>query len=193
VASNRPESGRNVEGGLVYRGGGTEANAVYYRNRISDLLVNTTRCPVEPASHPSGCAYNVNRATLSGLTLGARTRIGDFEARASMDFQDPRDETTGKQLVRRARRHARFGLDYASGPLEAGVGLQVSGKRYDDIANRNQLGGYGVVNLFAAWRFAPGWTALARWNNVADKHYELARNYATAGSKVFLGLKFGAQ
>ncbi len=190
VASNRPESGRNVEGGVAYRHGATESNAVFYRNRISDLLVNTTRCPVEPATHPSGCAYNVNRATLSGLTLGARTRFGAYEARASMDFQDPRDETTGKQLVRRARRHARFGLDYTSGPFEAGIGLQVSGKRYDDPANRNQLGGYGVVNLFASWRLAPGWTALARWNNVADKRYDLARNYATAGSQAFLGLKF---
>jgi vitamin B12 transporter len=193
VAGNRPESGRNVEGGLAWRDGGTEASAVYYRNRISNLLVNTPRCPVEPATHPSGCAYNVNRATLAGLTLGARSRFGAYEARASMDFQDPRDETTGKQLVRRARRHAKFGLDYSSGPLDAGIGLQLSGKRYDDAANRNLLGGYGLVNLFAAWRFAPDWSAIARWNNVADKQYDLARNYATAGSQVFLGLKFGAQ
>ncbi|UUZ51695.1 TonB-dependent receptor [Massilia sp. B-10] len=74
VASNRPEQGKNVEAGLTWASGTTEATAVYYRNRLTDLLVSTAVCPVEPATHAFGCAYNVNKATLAGLSVGAYPR-----------------------------------------------------------------------------------------------------------------------
>lgn len=193
VASNRPEQGRNVEAGLAWRSGATEATAVYYRNRLTDLLVSTPRCPVEAATHPFGCAYNVNRATLSGLSAGARTRLGMLDLSGTVDLQDPRDETTGKQLVRRARRHASFAAEYSAGALVTGVGVHLSGKRFDDTANRVALGGYGLLNLFASYRFAQDWTLIGRWNNAADKRYELARNYATTGSQVFAAIRYGAK
>ena len=193
VPTNRPEHGRNAEASLVYSDGATEATAVYYRNRLTDLLVNTPRCPVDPAAYRFGCAYNVNRATLSGLSLGARTRVGPVDLSGSVDIQDPRDETTDKQLVRRARRHASLGAEYNAGALTAGIGVHASGKRFEDTANKVALGGYGVVNLFAAYRFAPDWSAEVRFNNVGDKRYELARYYATAGSQVFAGVRYGVR
>lgn len=82
VASNRPEHGKNAEAGLVYNSSALEATAVYYRNRMTDLLVSTSRCPIEVATHPFGCAYNVNQATMRGLSIGARARLGAFELRA---------------------------------------------------------------------------------------------------------------
>ena len=193
VASNRPEKGRNVEAGVAYKLGAIEATAVYYRNRLTDLLVNTTRCPVEAVTHPFGCAYNVNRATLSGLSIGVRSRIAAFDISGALDLQDPRDDTSGKQLVRRAKRHASVDAEYNAGALAAGIGVQASGRRFDDTANKNALGGYGLLNLFASYRFAPDWSAQLRWNNAAGKRYELARNYATAGSQVFVGLRYGAR
>ncbi len=193
VPSNRPEYGRNLEAGLAYNSGAIEATAVYYRNRLKDLLVSTTVCPVQPTDYPFGCAYNVNRATLSGLSLGARTRVGPWDLSGALDLQDPQDDTTGKQLVRRAKRHANLGAEYSNGPLVLGAGVHMSGKRFDDNANRNTLGGYSLLNLFASYRFAPDWTAIVRWNNATDKKYELARTYATAGSQVFIGVRYGAR
>jgi vitamin B12 transporter len=191
VASNRPEQGKNVEAGLSWTSGATEATAVYYRNRLTDLLVSTAVCPVEPATHAYGCAYNVNKATLSGLSVGARTRISDFAFEAGFDLQDPQDDTTGKQLVRRAKKHAKFSVEYSAGPWVASAGVQVSGKRFDDVNNTRTLAGYGLLNLYGSYRFAPDWTAEVRWNNATDKQYELARTYATAGSQVYLGLRYG--
>ncbi len=193
VPSNRPEHGRNVEAGLVYSNGNTEATAVYYRNRLKDLLVTTSICPVDPVSYPFGCAYNVNRATLAGLSVGARTRVGPLDLSAAFDLQDPQDDTSGKQLVRRAKRHANLGAEYSSGALVVGAGVHLSGKRFDDTANRNTLGGYGLLNLFASYRFAPDWTAVVRWNNATDKQYELARTYASAGSQAYIGVRYGAR
>ncbi|NHZ44855.1 TonB-dependent receptor plug domain-containing protein [Massilia aquatica] len=193
VDTNKPEQGKNVEGGAYYNDGVTEASAVYYRNRLTDLLVNTAKCPVQLDTHKNGCAYNVNRATLEGISLGARTRMGDIDMSGSIDFQDPRDDTTGKNLQRRAKRHAKFAVEYNVGNVIAGVGVQLSGKRFDDLANRTTLPGYGLVNLFASYRFAPDWSAVLRLNNVADKQYELARYYATAGRQVFAGIRYGVR
>ncbi|WP_426103912.1 TonB-dependent receptor plug domain-containing protein [Massilia sp. TSP1-1-2] len=193
VESNRPEHGRNAEAGLVYNTGASQVTAVYYRNRLKDLLVSTSVCPVEAASHPYGCAYNVNRATLSGLSVGARTTVGPLELSGAFDLQDPQDDTTGKQLVRRAKRHASLAAEYSSGALVLGAGVQMSGKRFDNTSNTATLSGYGLLNLFASYRFAPDWTAIVRWNNATDKQYELAGTYATAGSQAFIGLRYGVK
>ncbi|QYF94591.1 TonB-dependent receptor [Massilia sp. PAMC28688] len=193
IASNRPETGRNAEAGLAYNGGAVEASTVYYRNRLTDLLVNAPRCPIEVATHPFGCAYNINEATLSGLSMGARATLGRVDLRGTVDFQNPRDDTTGKQLVRRARRHGNLSAEYAGATFSVGASLHASGKRFDDLANRTVLGGYGVLNVHASWRFAPDWSAFIRANNVTGKRYELARGYATAGSQVFAGLRYGTR
>jgi vitamin B12 transporter len=193
VATNRPEHGKNLELGLAYNRGATEVTAALYRNRMTDLLVSTSRCPVEVASHPFGCAYNVNQATMRGLSLGGQTRLGDFDLRASADLQDPQDDTTGKQLVRRARRHGDLSIEYNAGALSAGAGVMLSGARFDDTANRNTLAGYGLLNLFAAYRFAPDWSAVVRLNNVTNRQYELARTYATAGAQAYVGVRYGVK
>jgi vitamin B12 transporter len=191
IASNRPEKGRNADLGLYYEDGKSQYSAVYYRNRLTDLLVNTNVCPVEQATHPLGCAYNVNKALLTGVTLGASTALGNFTLRGSLDLQDPKDETTGRQLARRAKKHGTLGLEHSAGKFSSGGELLFSGKRFDDTTNRNNLGGYGVVNLFANYDFAPSWSLFGRWNNVFDKKYELARNYNTAESNLFVGVRYG--
>ena len=188
LASNKPEQGRNAEAGVQYRVAGVDLQANYYRNRLTDMIVSVTPCPGRPTG---SCAYNVDHALLEGLTLGADTRIGNLDLRASADLQNPRDETTGKQLARRARRHASFTADYTAGPVDTGVELQLSGRRFDDAANVNRLGGYGLLNLYTTWHVTRDWSLLARVDNAADKHYELARNYGTAGRTWFAGIRYG--
>lgn len=189
LPANRPEEGRNREIGVHFEQGGTALGAVAYRNKLTDLLVNIAPCPLP--GFRFGCAYNVNQATLEGISLSARQQLGsNFTLSASADLQNPQDDVSGKLLVRRAKRHGNLALEYTAGSLSTGAEWQLSGYRFDDTANRNRLGGYGLLNLYAAWEFDRSWTATLRWNNVAGKHYELARNYATAGSTVYAGLRF---
>ncbi|WP_230409573.1 TonB-dependent receptor domain-containing protein [Undibacterium fentianense] len=193
VASNRPELGKNKEVGVYYDDNVLQFSAVYYQNKITDLLVSTNPCPVEVSTHRYGCAFNVNKATLSGLTLGASVRLGTWDLRSSVDIQDPQDDTTGKRLARRAKRHASFGMDYRFADLTLGLESLVSGERFDDAANRNRLAGYGILNFIAKYPLSADWSLLARWNNLTNKDYELARNYRTPGSNFFLGLSYGAK
>ncbi|MBC7503154.1 MAG: TonB-dependent receptor [Herminiimonas sp.] len=191
IESNAPEQGRNAEVGMVYETGASRLSATYYRNRITDLLVYSPVCPIEQATHQYGCAYNINTALLTGVTIGASQAIGNFTLQGSVDLQDPQDKTTGKLLPRRAQQHGTVSVSYKAGALNAGVEAILSGRRYDDAANRNRLGGYGLLNLYASYAFAPGWSAFGRWNNVLDKDYELARNYTTPGSNLFVGVRYG--
>ena len=188
VATNKPELGKNAEVGLFYDDSLVQLSAVYYQNKVTDLLVTTNKCP---AGYRYGCASNVNKGTLSGLTVGASTRFDAWNLRTTLDIQDPTDDTSGKRLARRAQRHASFGVDYRSNDLTVGIESVVSGDRFDDAANKNRLGGYGIVNLVTTYKIASDWSLLARWNNVADKDYELARNYRTPGSNFYLGLSYG--
>jgi vitamin B12 transporter len=189
-ASNKPEKSKNAETGLYYSEGSTRASAVYYRNRVTDLLVYAPVCPVEQATHQFGCAYNVDQALLTGLSLAADSKFGDIGVHGSLDFQDPHDETTGKRLARRARRHGSVAVDYGVAVYKVGAELVFAGDRFDDIGNNNRLGGYGLLNLYASYELAPSWSLFGRWNNATGKNYELARNYATPGSNVFVGVRY---
>lgn len=187
LETNKPEKGRNREVGLRYDGHGVQLDATYFHNRLTDMIVSATPCPTRPGS----CAYNVNKALLEGFSLAGSTRVMDVNLRASLDWQDPRDETTGKQLARRAKKHANFAADYTVGTLKTGLELMVSGERFDDAANNRRLGGYGLVNLYTSWQFTPDWSLLLRVDNVADKNYEIARNYGTSGRTWFAALRYG--
>ncbi|TFW27374.1 TonB-dependent receptor domain-containing protein [Duganella callida] len=187
--ANKPEEGKNAEVGIRWDDGVNALSANYYHNRLSNLLVNTTPCPY--SGYASSCVYNVNKATLEGVTIAGATKLAGVNLNASIDLQDPKDDSTGKRLARRSRKHGNLGADYSFGPLKLGAELDVSGDRYDDAANKNRLGGYGLVNLFATYAFTKDWSALVRWNNIADKQYDLARFYATPGSKVFAGIRYG--
>lgn len=187
LATNKPEQGRNAEAGVRYQVAGVELQANYYRNRLTDMIVTVNPCP----SRTGSCAYNVDHALLEGLTMSAETRIRGLDLRASADLQDPRDETTGKQLARRSRRHASLTAAHAAGKVELGAELQASGSRFDDAANANRLGGYGLLNLYTTWRVAPDWSLLLRLDNALDKRYDLARNYGTAERSWFAALRYG--
>jgi vitamin B12 transporter len=183
-----PETSKNLEAGVYWNGSaagaGLEARAVVYRNRISQLIV--FQCDAAFTCAPR----NVDRATLSGVTLGLEAR-GDAGATvtASLDLQSPEDELTGKLLPRRARRHGALTAGYPLGPARLGVELIASSLRYDDAANRVRMGGYTVVNLTAEWGLPRGVTLFARFDNVFDRNYELAAGYATAGATVFAGAR----
>jgi len=191
LETNRPERGRNAELGLRYDGRGVQLDATWFRNRLSDMIVSATPCPDQRDGRTGSCAYNVASATLEGVNLSGATRIGALRLRGSFDWQDPRDNGTGKRLARRAAKHANFGAEYGTGKLKTGAEWMVSGERYDDAANLRRLGGYGLLNLYATWQLGGDFSLLARVNNAADKNYELARNYGTGGRSWFAGLRYG--
>ncbi|QYG09586.1 TonB-dependent receptor domain-containing protein [Janthinobacterium sp. PAMC25594] len=191
IPTNKPEKGRNAEVGLHYNDGQSQLSATYYHNKITDMLTYVSACPVIGWKPGYGCSMNVDKALLEGVTLAGARKFGAFNVSGNIDLQDPRNETTDKQLARRAKKHANFAVDYTTGPLTAGTEWQLSGKRFEDAANKTTLGGYGLLNLYTTYQFARDWSVLARWNNITNKDYELGRFYATPGSNLFVGVRYG--
>ncbi|QJQ05160.1 TonB-dependent receptor [Undibacterium piscinae] len=191
ISTNKPEEAKNGEAGIFFDDNTSQFSAVYYNNKATDLLVSTTVCPILPTVYKFGCAYNVDKATMSGFTFGGSTTLGNLTIRGSLDLQDPVDDKTGKLLARRSKEHGSLAMEYAMNKLKLGIEGTFSGQRFDDIANTKPLPGYGLLNLYASYDVAPNWTVLGRFNNALNKDYETVKNYAMAGSNVFVGLSYG--
>jgi vitamin B12 transporter len=137
------------------------------------------------------CApQNVTDATLKGVTVGADLARGATALGASVDLQQPRDDATGNLLPRRARRHGVLTAAHAFGPVRLHAELVASSRRFDDAGNLRPLGGYAIVNLSAEWRLSRGVTLFVRGENVLERDYALAADFATGGARVFGGVRW---
>ena len=190
LAGLRPEDSTNTELGLRWAQGGSQFSAVAYRNRLRNLIAFGAAGSCASAF---GCYANTARAEYQGITLAGSHRLGGVQLHASVDFQDPTDRDTGRQLARRAKRHAKLAADTQAAGWTVGAELQAAGPRFDNAANTQVLGGYGVLNLYASTRLSRDVSLLARIDNLADKDYQLARTYATAGRLAFVQLKWTPQ
>lgn len=176
----RPELAKSREVGLHHEAGSRRASAVWYMNKIDDLISwSGVTSPV-----------NVGKARLEGLSLSYASRYRHFDYDATFDYLDAKNSANGKQLGRRARHGVRFGLGQTTGDWQWRSEIQAVGSRFDDDANLKHLGGYSLVNLQASRALADNWTLFARANNIFGKKYEIVADFATAGATVFVGLRY---
>lgn len=185
----KPEKGKNTEIGVYYDDGKSDFSIAYYHNEITDLIVSRKPCPNIVLG--TSCAYNLNSALLTGVSVGASTKLADFRLYGTMDWQDPRDKATNTLIERRARYHGTLGFTHTYGPLKSGADVIFSGYRYDAAKQVNRMGGYALLNLHASYDLNGDWQLFGRWNNALDKKYEVARTYQTPGSNVFVGVRYG--
>ncbi len=183
----RPERSRNREIGFDYSARAQRLSATFFENRITDLIVFSFD-PDTSAYLPS----NVARATIRGVQLAYSARWGDTQVKALLTVQDPKSDTTGFLLQRRAKEHGSVIARRSFGPWTFGAEILASGARFDSAneSSASRLHGYTVVNLTGARRISNDWSVELRWNNVGDTDYELVRGYATPGSNVLLTVKW---
>ena len=179
----RPERSRSAELAARYQQGAAQAGLTLFRNRIRDLI------SVDPSF---STVINVNRARIRGATLDLRWAFADWALRGELTEQEAVDAETGQRLIRRARRHGSVGVSAAPGAWRYGADAVFSGARFDAASNapESRMGGYALVNLHAAYGVAPQWQLSLRVNNAADRRYELAQGYNTAGRGVFVALDY---
>lgn len=181
----KPEKSRNIEAHVRYSNGQASVEATVYQNKIRDLIQGYV------CNTSSDCtAENVDRATIRGATLTGTYAWDDTTLRASADFLRPRDDATGKTLIRRAKQVYNLGVDHRIGKLLLGADYQFQTHRYNDAANNTRLGGYGLLNLRAAYDFTRQIGVQLYWNNVLDKDYTQVYGYRNDGSNVFVNLSW---
>lgn len=181
----KPEKSKNIEASLRYQANETQLSLVVFQNKFRDLI-NPYVCDAM-----FNCtAENTDKATIRGLSLEASHQFGNTLFSAGADFLNPKDDTNGKTLVRRAKQVYRLSVSHKLDNAELGASYQFVGKRFDDKDNTaaKKLGGYGLLNLHASYQFNKNLQGQIYWNNVTDKKYNTAYGYNTQGSNVFLNL-----
>jgi vitamin B12 transporter len=175
-----PELATNLETEVNWERGAHRFSAVYFNNHIKNLI----------SGWPP---MNINQATLSGSTFSYDGHLDEWALGVSGDFLRAFDKLTGQRLARRAEHLLKSHLTRAVGKWNLGGEWQLVGSRYDDAANTRRMGGYGVVNLTTDYRLERNWVLFARANNIFNKDYELAHDYATPQSSLFIGIRYSSK
>jgi vitamin B12 transporter len=158
-----------------------------YRTRIAGLIA-----AAGPLSQPS----NIGRATIDGVELDYGFRNGGWSVTGNATWQDPRNEDTGKPLLRRAKRKANLSVDYRfAGGFAVGLDAQAFSARPEMDFNlfpaaEISLPGYARFDLRAAWPLNPEWAVEARLENIGDRRYSLVQGYNTPGRSGLLTLRW---
>jgi vitamin B12 transporter len=177
------EESKSFDAGLDWQGAGQKLSATYFQTRITDLIVFdlVTFTP-----------QNLATARIRGGEFSYQGTVLDTQLRAKLTIQDPENEANGAQLPRRAKQFGTFGATRTWRGLKFGLDVVASGPRFDstDENPASRMGGYTLLNLFASYAFAPGWSAEMRWDNVTNKDYELAKGYNMPGSNVFVWVRW---
>ncbi len=183
----RPERSRNREIGLDYSARPQRLSVTLFENRITDLIVFS----FDPATS-AYLPFNVAKATIRGAHVAYGARWRGARVKALLTLQDPKSDTTGFLLQRRAKAYGSVTARRDFGPWTLGAEIQASGPRFDstDESPASRLHGYAVVNLTGRRRISNDWSVELRWNNVGNTDYELARGYRTPGSNVLLTVKW---
>ncbi|AAY96053.1 TonB-dependent receptor [Pseudomonas protegens] len=111
-----------------------------------------------------------------------RARYDDFQ----QDVDGVQVSRDGKRPVDVPRRTANLWLSKAlDDDLRAGAGVRYVDARYADMANRNQLPGYTVVDAALSWKALPSTTLGLQLNNLFDRQY--AQSQYNDGQQWILG------
>lgn len=181
----QPEEGKGGEVSVRWAMQGQQVRLAYFDNHIRGYI----------ASGPA--PTNIPKTRIDGVSLSYEGGFMGWALTAGADYIDPRNTTAGspnddKLLPRRAQRGARLAADSPRyNGFGAGATFVAFSHRYDDPSNTLRIGGYGVLDLRADWRFRPAWNLALKLNNVFDKNYETVYGYNQAGREVYLTLRYG--
>ncbi|MEO7756705.1 MAG: TonB-dependent vitamin B12 receptor [Dokdonella sp.] len=177
----RPEHSRSYELGLRGTPGWGKWSLNAFENQVDDLIA------YDAALFAPG---NVSRARIRGVEAVAATTLAQWDVAATVTWLDPRNESDdsnhGNLLARRARDSVRVDADRHFGALSAGASVYAVDKRYDDLGNTRELGGYALTDLRVAYALNAAWKVQLSANNVFDRRYETAAFYNQPGRNVLL-------
>ncbi len=179
----KPERSQNMEAGLHYTANGKRADAVYFDNRISDLIACNPACTT---------VVNIDQAQINGGEFSYEGKFGDSLLNANATFQNPRDAVTGQVLLRRAKEFWNVSVEHDREAWQMGAEVRYSGARQDYDLNGNPvtLDSYTLLNLTARYMIDKKLNVSAHLDNLFDREYSEVYAYNTPGRTLFVGLNY---
>jgi len=138
-----------------------------------------------------GQNQNVDRARIQGVELAYNYANEGWRARAELTLQDPRDETTDEQLLRRSKESLMLAVNRDVGALDVGVDIAAFGERKDfGFPEPVTLDSYVLVNASLRYRVNDALTLQGRLENIFDEEYTYAEGYRTEGVSYTVGVRY---
>ncbi|HEU0234245.1 MAG TPA: TonB-dependent receptor [Gallionella sp.] len=183
----KPERSQNKEIGLHYAANGQRVDAVYFDNRISDLIVGN--------GLPALLYININQARIDGQELSYAGDFGNTHLKGNATFQNPRDAATGQVLQRRAKEFGSIAASHDFAAWNLGAEVRYSGARQDTNyvpfpATPVTLPSYSLLNLTSRYNIDKHLNLTARVDNLFKRNYSEAYSYNTLGRTLFVGLNY---
>jgi vitamin B12 transporter len=183
----QPEVSQQVEFSVRQElGGKQQLSLSAFDNRIEDLI----NYVVLDFNTFDGENRNIDRARIKGVELGWSFTGEAWRARADLTLQDPRDETTGERLLRRAREALSVAVNRDVGALDVGMDIVASGNRKDVGFPAVTLDAYTLLNATVRYRVNPSLTVQGRFENLFDEDYTFAEGYRAEGRTYTIGVRF---
>ena len=180
----KEETSRSIEAGIRYDMNAFSTMSLrVFENKIDDLIETV-------AIDPENFIYenrNVETARTRGLELTFSHQSGPWNLSLEGIIQNPRNETQGTRLLRRAKRTLAGSLAYTREKYFVQLnGLATSERR--DFGGVS-MSGYGLIDISAGYHF-PYVTLALKAENLLDKEYELAAGYNQPGQSIFAEFQF---
>jgi len=139
---------------------------------------------------------NVSKASLGGVEGAIEWQRGPWRISQTFGWLSAEDRsqgfTRGRELPRRPAWSGRSSLEWSGAAFDLGASVQFASRRYDDLANSRELGGYATVDLTGAWRVSSVTEVQVRFANAFDRRYETATLYPALGREFFVTLRYRA-
>ena len=175
----RPEHLRSNEIAAQYASGAHDLRVTYFDNQFTDLIGNNS----------SYVRTNIAKAQNKGVELIYLGKFASSTINAGFTSQDPLNSITQKQLDRRAKTLANFGLNQDLGAWKVGAQTRYSSER-PDSAQTKTLSAYFVSDLTTSYQLSRDLKLIGRINNVFDRKFETAYGYKQERRGVFAGLNW---
>ena len=120
---------------------------------------------------------NVDEARIDGFEVAVSADVLGWQNQLSLSLLKAEDESTGNDLVNRARKTLSWDIDRQFGRFTVGANWTASGQAYSDAANTTVIPGYGLLGLRASWQAHPELEVAVKVNNLLDKQYYTTTNF----------------
>jgi vitamin B12 transporter len=156
-----------------------------YHTEVEDLIV------FDPVTF---FPENVSQARIRGVELGYALHLDAWQVDVALDLLDPENRSAGVDhgnlLPRRARQTLSVDVHREFERARLGARLTTADSRFDDIANRQRLGGYAVLDLLGEYAVHRDWRLQLRIENLFDRQYQTAASFNQPGRGVFFTLRY---
>lgn len=131
---------------------------------------------------------NIDEATIEGVTADARWVNELWQVELTANYQDPRNDTTGNRLLRRARASASARVSRRFGDHSVDLSVRTNDARRDFGGTR--LAGYGLASIAGRFMLSENLSLTARVDNLTDTRYETAAGFNQLGRTTTLQVRY---